>query len=247
MLIAGLNGRAAVVEMLMRRGVPVDYLGWGGMSLLHLAVGNQRAPFVEALVRVGADLDLEGYRPHATPRELARQRFEAEPESRTARRILELCGLDPEQVLAAAAARRPSPPPLDQRAMRALELAGDDAARQGRADIRPDNLLIGILRTPFPLPYLSAGGVDLDRLRSAIGGRVLPADDRVHRPRLPLAADVRAAVERAVAVAAERRRDAVSGSHLLHGLIDNEASDVARLLVSAGASLSRLRRELARF
>ncbi|HTE45038.1 MAG TPA: hypothetical protein VK636_07325, partial [Gemmatimonadaceae bacterium] len=97
-LVALLNDRIAVLDYMIDRGFPVDYLGWE-MPFLSFAAGNQRLRVVECLVRRGADLDLKGRHPDWSSREMARGRFEDNPTDATARRILELCGAgDPEQV-----------------------------------------------------------------------------------------------------------------------------------------------------
>jgi hypothetical protein len=66
-----------------------------------------RGPFHQ---RRGADLDLRGWKPNQSAREIAREMFEQFPEDRDRRRIVELCGMDPDAVLAEGDARPEAPP-----------------------------------------------------------------------------------------------------------------------------------------
>lgn len=92
--VAVLNGRANVLEYMVQRGFPVNSLIWGS-PVINIAVGNAMTPMVECLVRCGADLDLRGWRPQQSAREIARNVFEDMPQDADRRRIVELCGMDP--------------------------------------------------------------------------------------------------------------------------------------------------------
>src|SRR4029077_21281573 len=72
--VAMLNDRAAVLDYIIDRGFPVDYLGWE-MPFVSFAVGNQRLRIVECLVRRGAHL--------GSTREMARERYEQRPNDPT--------------------------------------------------------------------------------------------------------------------------------------------------------------------
>jgi hypothetical protein len=86
-LVAVFNRRFAVLDVLLDRGFPIDYAGWGSTAL-HLAVGNGWVEMVEYLVRRGADVNLKGWRPHLSPREVAEQRFLNPHGASSAERIL---------------------------------------------------------------------------------------------------------------------------------------------------------------
>ena len=97
--VAMFNGRTTVLEYLAARGAPVNSLVFQN-PMISVAVGNGWASIVECLVGCGADLDLRGWKPSQSAREIAREMFEQSPEDKDRRRIVELCGMDPEAVLA---------------------------------------------------------------------------------------------------------------------------------------------------
>ncbi|HEY7396198.1 MAG TPA: hypothetical protein VH559_15190, partial [Gemmatimonadaceae bacterium] len=211
-MVATMNGRASVVELLIDRGFPIDYIGWGGTSMLSVAIAQKDVAMVAMLVRRGADLDKKGEMPNASPRAFARKivrRFPAGDAD--VQRILELCGAGTAaEALAEAERDRPSPPAFMPFVLDAFELAGDDAARQGRTEIREENLLVGLLRKFSLASLLGRGGVDLSRLRETIGDRLLRVSDRIERPKLPLDAAAKAVVQRSVAIADAKRHDSIS-------------------------------------
>lgn len=236
-LVAVLNGRAAVLEYLVSRGFPVDSLIWGS-PVINFAVGNAMTPMVECLVRCGADLDLRGWRPRQSARELAREMFENVSQDADHRRILELCGMDPDAILTERDTRPVHPPGVEPKLQEALALASDDACRLGQSEIRPENLLFGLLRSGgLPLMFVTkVSRMDLDRFRADVRDRVRPVADRVGGPALPLHADAQAAIQAAIAIAGERRREAAHGLHLLYALTQAEEGAVADLLAHYGSS-----------
>jgi len=98
-VIAMLNGRCEVVEYMVSRGFPIDTLIWGS-PVINLAVGNAMIPMVECLVRCGANLDIRGWMPTQSAREIARSRLMDAPDNVNYRRVVELCGMDPDAILA---------------------------------------------------------------------------------------------------------------------------------------------------
>ncbi len=56
-LVAALNQRFEVLDVLLDRGFPIDYGAWG-QPIIHLAVGNGWVPLLEYLVRRGANVEL---------------------------------------------------------------------------------------------------------------------------------------------------------------------------------------------
>jgi hypothetical protein len=245
--VAMINDRIAVLDYMIDRGFPIDYLEWE-MPFVSFAAGNQRMRVVECLVRRGANLDLRGRHPDVSAREMARERFEAMPTDPTARRILELCGVDPERVIADMRARPVAEPGVASKLREALELAGDDAARRDQADIHPENLLIGMLRTaPAPslaMQVMQHAGVDLERLRAAIGDRVLPSADRLQRTALPLDTAAQDVMCAAIAIARARRRELVTTPHALRALADTEDAFLCDLLTRCGSNLARFAERL---
>lgn len=94
LVVAAFNERTGVIEYLASRGAPLNSLGYGN-SLLSVAVGNAWVPVTEMLIRCGADLDLRGWMPEASPRELARESLSQMPDQPARLRIAELCGVAP--------------------------------------------------------------------------------------------------------------------------------------------------------
>jgi len=245
-VVAMLNGRATVLEYMVSRGFPIDSLVWGS-PVIHMAIGNAMTPVVECLVRCGADLDVRGWRPQSSAREIAREMFENMSENPERRRIVELCGMDPDTVLAERDARPVNPPGVQPKLQEALELAGDDAFRLGQVDIRDENLLFGLLRSGGPplIYFTKVSRMDLDRFRLDVADRVRAGEDRVDRPRLPFHPDAQATIQAAIAIATERRRTAVHGLHLLYALTRGTGA-VADLLARYGSSAAIVNGELQR-
>jgi hypothetical protein len=78
-----------VIEYLASRGAPLNSLVFQN-SLLSVAVGNGWVPIVEALLKGGADPDMRGWAPDATPREIAHEMAASIPNDPKRRRIAEL-------------------------------------------------------------------------------------------------------------------------------------------------------------
>ena len=97
-LVAMFNWRTRVLEYMVSRGTPVNSMVYGS-PMINMAVGNAWTPVVECLVRCGADLDLRGWHPTQSARELARELFAGMPQNADYRRIVELCGMDPDTIL----------------------------------------------------------------------------------------------------------------------------------------------------
>jgi hypothetical protein len=244
LLVATLNGRTAVLEEMAARGAPMNSL-LHGSPLINFAVGNGMAGAVECLVRCGADLDLRGRRPDLTARELARSMFEDMPHDGERWRIVELCGMDPEAVLAELDARPVPSPTLLPMTEEALALAVDDAARLGQAHVGVENLLVGLLRgAEAPLHFLRVARIDLIRFRTELADRLRPAMDRVERRDLPMHADAQAVVDAAVALATERRQDVVNTFHLLFALTRSGRGQAVEMLARYGADTAAMKAEL---
>lgn len=247
-LVAMLNGRCAVLEYMVSRGFPVDSTAVWGSPIFHVAVGNAMTPMVECLLRCGARLDIPGNlsRKGATALQIAREMVEMFPKDVERRRIAELCGLDPDAILAERDARPAPPPGADPKLQEALELAGDDAFRLGQSDIGEENLVFGLLRSGgIGLMYFTKmSRMDLDRFRTDVADRIHPGLDRVDRPKLPFDSDAQAAIHAAIALATERRRERVHAGHLLHALLRDERGAAGRLLERYGSSATELQERM---
>ena len=235
-LIAGLNDRWAAMDVLLEAGLPVDHapMGW---PLLMVAIGTlQRVPLIEYLIKRGASLDRE-WPPHGSARALARQLFEGYPQNEDFRRVVEICDAEtPEEILAELDATRQSPPPLESWTLRAMQLAADDAARQGQSVVTTENMLIGLLRLMGGVfaEFLMATDTDMPRLREMIGARLLPDDDPLVGRELPADPGAEAALRVAAAEADARRRESVSPLYLIKGILSQEHEPGARLLAAVG-------------
>ncbi|MEP6508571.1 MAG: hypothetical protein ABJC63_10130 [Gemmatimonadales bacterium] len=239
--VAMLNGRIAVLEYMASRGFPVNSPVFGA-PMINIAVGNLWMPVVQCLLQIGADPSLTGWATQHSARDTARQHFEDDPQNAVRRRIVELCGMDPDAILAERDARPVNPPGVDPKLQNALELAGDDAFRLGQDQIRPGNLLFGLLRAGgLPLvAFTQLSGMDLERFRLDVGDRVRPEEDRVERPKITFNADSQSIVQAAIRIATERRRKLVSGGHLLYALLQPEHGAAAEMLARYGSSAAVL-------
>lgn len=246
-LVAMINGRTAVLEYMVSRGFPIDTL-LAGAPMIKFAVGNLMVPVVECLVRCGANLDLREPGAESSARDLAREWFEQDPNDEKRRRIVEVCGMDPVVILAERDARPVQPPGFTDAVKKALELAGDDAFRLGQSDIRPENLLFGLLQLDGPphAYFAQLPGMDLARFSDEQMGRLRPTEERSDRPKLPFHPDTQAAIQAGIAIATEHRRDVVYGTHLLYALTQAERGAVADLLARYGSSAAALNSALER-
>lgn len=244
-LPAVLNGRCNVMQYMVSRGFPVDSRVWG-MPMIHIAIGNFMTSAVECLIRCGADLELPAGQQGQTPRQFAQGMFEHFSDNADARRIVELCGLDPEAILSASDARPLPSPSVQPKLQEALELAGDDAFRLGQSEIGAENLLFGLLRRGgMPQIYFAdVSQMDKERFYEDWKDRLQPASDRLERPKLPMSAEARAAIEEAIAIGAQRRRDSIHGLHLLYALTRSEKGIAADLLARYGSSAAQINTEL---
>jgi hypothetical protein len=243
-----MSGRTEVLDCMLARGAPVNGLIFDA-PLVYFAVGDLTAGVVECLVRAGADLDLKARHGNMSARELARVAFEHDPANTNRRRIAELCGLDPDAIIAERAARPLKPPGIHPHFQQALELANDDAARLGQAKVRPENLLFGMLRNRQAglNAFTRLSEIDRERFRADVNGRMYAAHDRIESARLPLHLDAQAIVDEAIALAAERRRGRVYEMHLLYVLVRDEVGYAAELLSRYGGNASKISTELERW
>ncbi|MDB4883028.1 MAG: Clp domain protein [Gemmatimonadetes bacterium] len=243
--IAGWNERWAAMDALLDAGLPIDHAPLG-MPLVLEAVGNLLVPLAEYLVSRGADLDRQ-WLSYGSARALAQSNFRNSPQNEEARRLLTICNAGtPEKILAELDATRQSPPPPEERTLRAMQLAADDAARQGQAAVTTENMLVGLLRVGDGVfaSFFMGTGTDMPKLRAMIGARLLPDGDPLVGQALPPDAGAEAAVRRAATEADSRRRARVGLHHLLHAILSQETGPGARLLGEVGTNQLQLRERL---
>ena len=246
-MIAVLNGRANVLEYMVSRGFNVNTLYYDS-PMINLAIGNGMPEVVECLIRCGADLDLKGD-PNGSPREFARVVLtEVTPRTDNYRRIAELCGHDPDAILAELDARVVPPPTIAQKLQQALELASDDARRLGQSDVHPENLLFGLLRTDgiARMAFTRVSRMDLERFYADVRERVDPGDERIAGAPLPLHADAQAMLDAAIAFATKRKSETVNTPYLLNELLRSDGGAAATWLSRYGGNVAQLRTELER-
>lgn len=237
--IAGWNERWSAMDALLEAGLPVDHspIAW---PLVLEAVGNLMVPLAEYLVSRGSDLDRE-WPGHGSARSMARSHaeYDHDPYSDAVRRMLAICKAGtPEEILAEKDAKRQSPPPPEERTLRAMQLAADDAARQGQSAVTTENMLVGFLRVnDGALAGVFQGtGTDMPKLRAMIGARLQPDSDSLLGQGLPGDAGAQAALQVAAAEADSHRRESVSPFHLLRGILSQEGEPGARVLAEVGAT-----------
>ncbi|MCC6245752.1 MAG: Clp protease N-terminal domain-containing protein [Gemmatimonadaceae bacterium] len=245
--VAVFNNRTAVVEYMASRGFPVDTSVWG-MPMLAMAVGNGWVPMVECLLRCGASLDVAGSY-NGSARDMARSMIENGPTSQspTYRRIAELCGLDPDAILAARGASKAPTPALLPWVHDAFALAADDARRVGQTTVGPENLFFGLLgAADYLAGFLIKAGFDLRRFRRDFADRIQSRVDRGTPAKAPMHAEGDAVIAAALSHATEKRSDVLGGHHVLLALLRDERGPVATLLGKYGTDNTKLREELAR-
>ena len=245
--VAAWNGRWAVMDLLLDAGLPIDHDRPLGFPLVGFEVGNLGAPaLVEYLVSSGADLN-RSYGDWGTPRDMARSHVLRNPGDENARQLATICGVGSvEQILAEVDAKRQSPPPPSESAMRTLRLAADDAAKMGQSAVSTENMVVALLRVTHEVPPMlfpsvfSYSGADMPLLRKLLEARLLPDADPLAGQELPADTGAEAAVRAAAAVADEWHRDVVTPFHLLAGIVSQPLEPGVRLLEQVGATVDRI-------
>lgn len=226
-MLAGWNDRFEVMDILLGRGLPVDYSSWG-QPLLGWAISEADVRLVEFLVTRGATID---ERTRGSAEELFAQR----PQEATRRRIMELCGgRDAAVVLLEYHERR------DQRVMqtapeveKAFNLAKLDARYLGLEAVSPENLFVGLMREDgLPVYPVVHAGADLLKLRAAFGERFETTGD----PPVEMTADESCT---AILMAARREAETRKNSHLttvhvFYALMQQPPSSVLAFIRDAG-------------
>lgn len=247
-LVAAFNQRFAVMDVLIDRGFPIDYMAWG-QPVLHLAVGNGWVAMVEFLVKRGADVNLKGWRPHMSARELAEERFMNQRGAPHAERILELCGgRDPETLRRVRDERRQKRVmPTAEDVETAFEHAKLDAREQGLSAVTAENFFHGLLRVArLPVAVFAHAGLDLQRLRPQV--RTKPDSVLVKLPEEMTAnPELSAILLDARSLAEERNHEILNSMHVMHALIRRAPASVLSIIESAGGTKEKVLASIEQF
>ena len=240
-LIATFNERLDVLDVLLDRGFPIDYMGWG-QPMSHFAVSEGRVQLLQYFIKRGANLDLKGWRPHISARELAEQNVLNPHGLPNAERINELCGgRDP------ASLRRQREEQREKRVMQtsqqvelAFNYAKQDAIAKGLKAVGQENLLIGLLRDGgMTVALLSDAGIDLARLRATLADRLdsvlpaAPADMTANPEASAILMDARTTAE-------QRKHEILAPVHVLYALMERASRPVLEIIEAAGGSREKL-------
>ena len=240
-LVAVFNRRFAVLDVLLDRGFPIDYAGWGSTAL-HLAVGNGWVEMVEYLVRRGADVNLKGWRPHLSPREVAEQRFLNPHGASSAERILELVGgRDPETLRRLRDERKQKRVlPTARNVETAFEHAKLDAREHGLAAVSAENMFNGLLRDAgLTVAVLAQAGLDLAKLHSQV--RYGPDSVLVKLPdEMTANPELSAILLDARALAEEKNHEILNSVHVMHALMRRAPAPVMRIIELAGGTKEKV-------
>jgi hypothetical protein len=240
-LIAAFNQRFEVMDALLERGFNIDYIGWG-QTMLHTAVGNGWLPLVEYLVKRGANVNLKGWRPYATAREMAEEAALNPYGYPNGARILELVGGRDIETLRAArdAKRKQRVMPTSARVEDAFNFAKHDAVTRGKKDVDIEGLFIGLLHEAgLPVAMLGHAGVDLKKLREPIRDRIdallvkVPEEMTASPEAASILMDARM-------VAEERKEEHVTPLHVFYAVMKRASPGVLNLIESAGSTREKV-------
>jgi hypothetical protein len=134
-------------------------------------------------------------------------------------------------------------------ARQSVRYAREEAEALGETELRPEHLLLGLLRDEGgrAARALDAAGVTLARARAEAGsGRGKPTSAEMREPDVPLpvAPEARAIMEESLREAVRRGDDHLGVEHLLLALIHAEGGPALRLLDSLGVEADALERLL---
>ncbi|MBW3629959.1 MAG: Clp protease N-terminal domain-containing protein [Gemmatimonadetes bacterium] len=119
-----------------------------------------------------------------------------------------------------------------------VQLAADDASRQGQSAVTTENMLVGLLRAENGIfaEFFMGSGTDMPKLRERLGDRLLPDSDPLVGGELPAAADAALALQMAAAEADFRRRQRVAVLCLLYGILSQDRGAADLLLGELGTN-----------
>lgn len=122
---------------------------------------------------------------------------------------------------------------------RALQVAGDEAAALHHEYIGPEHILLALLRDreSAAVAVLVALGCDIDGIRTTIESIVKPGTATAPAGVRPFTSRVKQALEFTMRAARDDSNSSVGTQHLLVGLLREEESIAAQVLVNAGVSV----------
>lgn len=125
------------------------------------------------------------------------------------------------------------------RSRRALQGAGDEAAALHHDYIGPEHILLGLLRDPesAALAVLTTLDCNLDDIPTKVGEIVKPGASTAPSGVRPFTSRVKKVLEFAAIAARDSGSTSVGTQHLLVGLLREEKSIAAQVLVNSGVSV----------
>lgn len=132
-----------------------------------------------------------------------------------------------------------------ERARRVVFYARYEAAQFGSPDIDTEHLLLGLLRAGKGVvgQVLQRHAITVADLRRKLPGPP-PGEPVTHSVDLPLSAGARRILAYAGEEAELMHHDVIEVGHLLLGILREEASTAAQVLIDAGLTLENARRDL---
>jgi hypothetical protein len=252
--IAAQNGRFDVLDFLLQRGFPVDYVGSPrGGTALFVAVVQSDVALVEHLLSHGADPSFGAGQ--ETVRGVAENQYLWEPDDPARLRVLELCGgRSPGELAREQAGKRAAYDEklarvlaVSEHGRRILAAAREEAERLGQAEVRPDNLFVAMLRgSSLVIAHLFEGGVNIEQLRLSLGDRLTPLPSPQNLYQVPFDAEMNALLKAAETLARERRQRHVGALHWLYEMTRLGREPIAGWITAAGGRLEMIEEECAR-
>lgn len=134
-------------------------------------------------------------------------------------------------------------------ARQSVRHAREEAEALGEAELRPEHLLLGLLRDEGgrAASALAAAGVTLEAARAGASGLRMTEKRRAGKKlqpgeRLPVSPDARSAMEESLREAVRRGDDHLGVEHLLLAIIHDEAGPALRLLEGLGVGADEVER-----
>lgn len=244
--IAAFNARANVIDYLASRGVNLDNMAWG-VPIVNLAVGNGWYESAEALVRNGANLDIRSQNDsNGTARDMARNMWTSRIWGPKDRRMVELCGLDPDALLAEQAAVPPVEPEFNPALTEILALARQDANHHRQSLVFEENLVYAMLRRgELPALYLlQLSKLDRERFRSEMERRINLIESPPSDVTIPMSPSVQTFLDNAVTLTKRRRSENVQPLTVLYAMTQNDDGFAVELVKKYGGSVESLNEAL---
>jgi uncharacterized protein (TIGR03435 family) len=133
-----------------------------------------------------------------------------------------------------------------ERARRVLFFSRYEASQLGSLSIETEHILLGLVREGKGLAsrLLTGAGVSLEALRAQIETRAVFRERVPTSVEMPFSAEVKRGLHAAAEEADRLRHDYVGTEHLLLGLLRQESSVAARVLIDCGLRLESVRQDI---